>query len=90
MLIRIRDPDIVYAGSGMKKFGTGIRDKHPGSATLAATSLSDPVRTGRIDLAPSDPDLDPVCKESDKLHNNYFLSTDCGAMNYSGSVFSLR
>jgi hypothetical protein len=65
----------------MKKFGTEIRDKHPGSATLAATSLFYPVRTGRIDLAPPDPDLDPVFKESDKLHNNYFLSTDTGVMN---------
>jgi hypothetical protein len=39
MLIRIRnifDPEsgIRDVGSGMEKFGSGIRDKHPGSATL--------------------------------------------------------
>jgi hypothetical protein len=30
--MRIRDP-------GWKKFGSGIRDKHPGSATLGLTAL---------------------------------------------------
>jgi hypothetical protein len=30
-LMRIRDP-------GWKKFGSGIRDKHPGFATLATTN----------------------------------------------------
>jgi hypothetical protein len=30
--IRIRDP-------GMEKFGSGIRDKHPGSVTLLMSSL---------------------------------------------------
>jgi hypothetical protein len=32
MRIRIRDLD--DPGSGMEKFGSGIRHKHPGSATL--------------------------------------------------------
>jgi hypothetical protein len=30
--VRIRDP-------GWKKVGSGIRDKHPGSATLLVTSI---------------------------------------------------
>jgi hypothetical protein len=33
------DPEIFFTldlGSGMEKFGFGIRDKHPGSATLLA------------------------------------------------------
>jgi hypothetical protein len=33
-LMRIRDPGWRQFGSGMKKVGSGIRDKHPGSATL--------------------------------------------------------
>ncbi len=32
--MRIRDPFFLYPGSGMEKFGSGIRNKHPGSATL--------------------------------------------------------
>jgi hypothetical protein len=37
MRIRIQDPGIFFTldpGSGMKQFGSGIRDKHPGSATM--------------------------------------------------------
>ncbi len=30
--------NLFYPGSGMKKFGSGIRDKHPGSATLSCTN----------------------------------------------------
>ncbi len=32
--VRIRDGDSSDPGSGMEKVGSGIRDKHPGSATL--------------------------------------------------------
>jgi hypothetical protein len=35
MLIRFRDPGISFTlDPGWKKFGSDIRDKHPGSATL--------------------------------------------------------
>jgi len=33
-MLRIRDEDTSDPGSGMKKVGSGIRDKHPGSATM--------------------------------------------------------
>jgi hypothetical protein len=33
-LIRIRIRDLLDPGSGMEKFGSRIRDKHPRSATL--------------------------------------------------------
>jgi hypothetical protein len=33
--MRIWDPGWKKFGSGMEKFGSGIWDKHPGSATLA-------------------------------------------------------
>jgi hypothetical protein len=41
MWIRIRDPGsgiflTLNPGSGMEIFGCGIRDKHPGSATMLA------------------------------------------------------
>ena len=50
MRIRIRDPGIFLIldpgifltldpGSGMKKFGSVIRDKHPGSTTLVRAIL---------------------------------------------------
>jgi hypothetical protein len=32
--MRIRDVKNLDPGSGMEKFGSGIWDKHPGSATL--------------------------------------------------------
>jgi hypothetical protein len=32
--MRIRICGLVNSGSGMEKIGSGIRDKHPGSATL--------------------------------------------------------
>jgi hypothetical protein len=40
-LMRIRDPGWKNSdqSSGMEKFGSGIRDKHPGSATLAAAKV---------------------------------------------------
>ena len=34
MRMRMRYPDLFDPGSGTKKFGSGIRYKHPGSATL--------------------------------------------------------
>jgi hypothetical protein len=34
MRIRIRDVESFDPGSGMEKFGSGIRDKPPGFATL--------------------------------------------------------
>jgi hypothetical protein len=37
-LMRIRNRDLFDSGSGMEKFGSGIWYKHPGSATLLATS----------------------------------------------------
>jgi hypothetical protein len=36
MRICIRDPGFLDPGSGMENFGSGIRNKHPGSATLLA------------------------------------------------------
>ncbi len=36
-LVRIMYPGWQIFGSGMQKFGSGIRDKHPGSATLGLT-----------------------------------------------------
>jgi hypothetical protein len=33
--MRIRDPGWRQFGSGIRKVGSGIRDKHPGSATLS-------------------------------------------------------
>jgi hypothetical protein len=45
-LMRIRDPgsgirdgDSSDPGSGMEKVGSGIRDKHPGSATLEKSNI---------------------------------------------------
>jgi hypothetical protein len=38
MRIQIRDPESFGPGSGMEKFGSGIWDKHPGSATLEKTA----------------------------------------------------
>jgi len=35
-LMRIPDPGWKKFGSGMEKFGSGNRDKHPGSATLGS------------------------------------------------------
>ncbi len=37
MRMRIRDPESFDPGSGIQKFRSGIRDKHPGSATLLIT-----------------------------------------------------
>ncbi len=60
--VRIRDP-------GWKKVGSGIRDKHPGSATLLsdrfcfffrrATSLPPPLCTGVLSWGPSTPSSRP-------------------------------
>ncbi len=36
MRMRIRDPGFLVPGSGMENFGSGIRNKHLGSATLLA------------------------------------------------------
>jgi hypothetical protein len=38
MRIRIQDPESFGRGSGMEKFSSRIRDKHPGSATLVFLS----------------------------------------------------
>jgi hypothetical protein len=35
--MRMRIRDLLDLGSGMKNFGSGIRHKQPGSATLVAT-----------------------------------------------------
>jgi hypothetical protein len=35
-LVRIRIPNLFYPGSGMEKFVSGIRDKHPGSRSNTA------------------------------------------------------
>jgi hypothetical protein len=43
MWIRIRDPASFDPGSGMEIFGSGIRDKHAGSATLIALHQEDPL-----------------------------------------------
>jgi hypothetical protein len=47
-LIRIRDLVNLDLGSGMEKIGSGIRDKHPGSATLSFSRgvKYDPVKEG--------------------------------------------
>jgi hypothetical protein len=37
--MRIRDPGWKNTDPGRKKFGFGIRDKHPGSATLLAALI---------------------------------------------------
>ncbi len=46
-MMRIRDPGfkIRILDPGWKKFGYGIRDKHPGSATLLKTQNSSPRRS---------------------------------------------
>jgi hypothetical protein len=36
--MRIRDPGWKNSDPGLKKVGSGIRDKHPGSATLVKIS----------------------------------------------------
>jgi hypothetical protein len=39
MRIWIRDSEYFDPGYGMEKFGSGIRDKHPGSATLVSKKV---------------------------------------------------
>jgi hypothetical protein len=41
MRIRIGIRDLFDPGSGMEKLGSGIRNEHPGSATLSSPSFSE-------------------------------------------------
>jgi hypothetical protein len=45
MRIRSGIQDLYDPGSGMEKFESGIRDKHPGSATLPASILNSDSKT---------------------------------------------
>jgi hypothetical protein len=53
-LMRIGDPGWKNIGSGMENFGSGIREKHPGSATLIfsieiiPTTISPPRSPGQV------------------------------------------
>jgi hypothetical protein len=57
-LIRIRDPGrkILIRDPGCEKFGSGIRDNHPGSATCYFCLMMEGFRSGSVQIM-IDPDL---------------------------------
>jgi hypothetical protein len=67
MRIRIRDPNFLTLdqGSGMEKFGSEIRDKHPGSATLIKTKIVRPVMNSE------ERELDTPSSEESNIHSGY-------------------
>ncbi len=67
MRIRIRDAESFDPGSGMLKFGSGIRDKPPGFATLGdgvKKNIEGAVHPLKLGLTSC------VCRFSDSIHKN--------------------